>query len=221
MTTTLLMVRHTNVHNPEDILYGRLPRYRLSDLGLKQAEATAAALAEEPVTAIYTSPRLRARQTARFIAAAHPDAGFHTTRLLDEVLTSWQGRPHSALEMIGFDFYSNPLDPSDERLEAIWARIQKFVARVRKRHPGESVVGVSHGDPTMLARALYLRNPLEVPSLRRPHIYPGHGSITRFTFPADLQETYPLSVEYYDPNAASQGIDGPWAHGWTKMRAED
>ena len=36
-TTTILVVRHTEVHNPQRVLYGRLPDYRLSDHGLKQA----------------------------------------------------------------------------------------------------------------------------------------------------------------------------------------
>src|SRR5438094_9831085 len=90
---TLYLVRHTDVHNPRDVLYGRLPRFRLSDLGRKQAETTAQALAEEPIAAFYTSPRLRARQTTRILAMPHPDAVVHITRLLDEVLTAWQGRP--------------------------------------------------------------------------------------------------------------------------------
>ncbi len=56
-STTLYIVRHTDVHNPADILYGRLPRFRLSDLGLQQAERTAQVLAEEPVAAFYSSPQ--------------------------------------------------------------------------------------------------------------------------------------------------------------------
>src|SRR5438552_15005831 len=134
--TILHFVRHTDVHNPRDILYGRLPRFRLSDLGLKQAEATAEALAEEPIAAFYSSPRLRARQTARIIAAPHPGARVRLTRLLDEVRTSWQGRPHSELEAHRFDFYRRRLHPTDEYLEEVWARVRKFVQRVRKRHPG-------------------------------------------------------------------------------------
>src|SRR5438874_3906508 len=73
-TTTLLLMRHAEVHNPEDILYGRLPRFGLSELGKQQAEVTARALAEEPISTFYTSPQLRARQTARILAAPHPGA---------------------------------------------------------------------------------------------------------------------------------------------------
>src|SRR5688500_10709904 len=39
--TTLLLVRHAEVYNPDQILYGRLPRFRLSDVGQQQAERLA------------------------------------------------------------------------------------------------------------------------------------------------------------------------------------
>ena len=44
-TTTIQVVRHTEVHNPQRVLYGRLPDYRLSDHGLKQAGRLAEFLA--------------------------------------------------------------------------------------------------------------------------------------------------------------------------------
>ena len=92
--------------------------------------------------------------------------------------------------------------------------MQRFVRNVRRRHAGEVVVGVSHGDPVTMARAVYLGLPLTIESLRLPNVYPGKGSITRLIFSPDLRETYPLSVEYYDPN--SQGE--PWSEGWVKLQ---
>ncbi len=53
--TIIYMVRHTDVHNPGDILYGRLPRFGLGELGWKQAEVTASVLAETAVGAFYSS----------------------------------------------------------------------------------------------------------------------------------------------------------------------
>jgi broad specificity phosphatase PhoE len=211
--TTLLLVRHTDVHNPADVLYGRLPRYRLSDLGLKQAEVTAVALAEEPITVFYTSPRIRARQTARLLAMPHPVARVRVTKLLDEVRTTWQGRPNSELEVHNFNFYAR-LDPTDETLEDVWQRVERLVRLIRKRHAGEMVVGVSHGDPIVIARAVYSGMPLALESLRRPNLYPGKGSITRLTFPSSLRDTYPISIEYYDPNSEGE----PWSHGWVSWK---
>ena len=213
-TTTLLFIRHTDVYNPDDILYGRLPRFHLSDLGLRQAEVTAEVLAEEPITTFYTSPQLRARQTTELLAKPHPEAKVRVSKLLSEVLTSWQGRPHAHLEEHDFNFYGNRLHPSDETLEAVWERTQRFVRLVRKRHAGETIVAVSHGDTLMLVRAGYLRLPIEIGSIRRPNLYAGKGSITRLTFPPDLRKTYPSRVDYYDPNSD----DGPWSHGWIHLQ---
>ena len=44
--TIVHVMRHGEVHNPEQILYGRLPGYRLSDRGRGQAEAVAQWLAD-------------------------------------------------------------------------------------------------------------------------------------------------------------------------------
>ena len=37
--TSISFVRHGHVHNPENIVYGRLPGFRLSDLGRRGAQA--------------------------------------------------------------------------------------------------------------------------------------------------------------------------------------
>jgi len=149
----------------------------------------------------------------RILAARHPEAAIHITRLLDEVRSGWQGRSHAELEEIGFNFYDKPLDPMDEKLGDVWERLQRFVRLARRRHPGESVVGVTHGDPVIIARAAYLRLPLEVASIRHPNIYPGKGSITRLTFGPELEDMYPLRLEYCDPN----GEDSLWSQGWVTM----
>jgi broad specificity phosphatase PhoE len=211
--TTIIFVRHTDVENPSDILYGRLPRYGLSKLGWQQAQVTASVLAEEAVAAFYCSPQLRARQTAGVLRRAHPDAPLHISRLLAEVATGWQGRPHAELEEIGFNFYDNPKHPDDENLAALWGRIERFVRRTRRKEAGTCVVAVTHGDLCHLARAGYRGLPIEISSIRLPHPYPGKGSLTRLTFGDDLTEAYPTSVAYYDPN----GDDPALNRGWVEM----
>ncbi|MGA8116806.1 MAG: histidine phosphatase family protein, partial [Actinocatenispora sp.] len=44
------LLRHGEVYNPEKILYGRLPGYRLSDRGVRMAEVAAAAVADRDIT---------------------------------------------------------------------------------------------------------------------------------------------------------------------------
>ncbi len=211
--TQINFVRHAQVHNPDDILYGRLPRFRLSEVGQTQAENTARILSNVALTSIYTSPQLRARQTARSIACRHPGVPVRRSHLLAEVLTGWQGQRHADLEAINFDFYANPLSDEDEAIEDLWHRITRFVRQVRKRNAGEAIVAVTHGDLCSLARAGFRGLPIDLASIRRPHPYPGHGSITRLTFGPDLRVTYPLSVDYFDPN----GEDARWSSGWVRL----
>jgi broad specificity phosphatase PhoE len=71
MTQTVVhLVRHGEVHNPDHVLYGRLPGYRLSELGEQMAEQTAAALADRDIVVVRASPLERARQTAQPLADA-------------------------------------------------------------------------------------------------------------------------------------------------------
>ena len=213
--TTVIFVRHADVYNPGDVLYGRLPRFGLSELGRKQASVTADVLAPMPVTAFYTSPMLRARQTTQIIAGKHPGVPVCKTQLLTEVLTGWQGRPHDDLDEIGFNFYDNPLRPEDERLPDVWQRIQRFVQRMRHKYMDGTIIAVTHGDLVALARAGYLGLPIEIGSIRLPHPYPGKGGLLRLEFGCD-EETYPASVEYYDPN----GEDPRWSTGWVRLRPD-
>jgi broad specificity phosphatase PhoE len=211
--TQIHFVRHTEVHNPDDILYGRLPRFRLSDLGRRQAIVTAEILGTTTVAEIYTSPQLRARQTAAAIASRQDGVAVRRSHLLAEVLTGWQGRRHAELEEINFDFYSNPVTDADEMIEDLWHRITRFVTTARRKHPGLKIVAVTHGDLCAIARAGFRGLPVDISSIRRPHPYPGHGSITRLTFSSDQGATYPISVEYYDPN----GQDPAWSSGWVRF----
>ncbi len=70
--TTVWLVRHGYVHNPNKIIYGRLPRFRLSERGVEEARAAGRMMSEMTLHAAYSSPLLRARQTAREILAFHP-----------------------------------------------------------------------------------------------------------------------------------------------------
>ncbi|GJF05445.1 histidine phosphatase family protein [Pseudonocardia sp. D17] len=71
-TRTLVhLLRHGEVHNPDGILYGRLPGFHLSERGRAQAETVAKSLVDNDVVAVVASPLQRAQETATPIAAAH------------------------------------------------------------------------------------------------------------------------------------------------------
>ena len=67
--TVVHVMRHGEVHNPEQILYGRLPDYHLSERGRAQAQAVADWLAHRDITHVVAAPLERAQETAAPIAA--------------------------------------------------------------------------------------------------------------------------------------------------------
>jgi broad specificity phosphatase PhoE len=196
---TLWMARHADVHNPSQILYGRMPRYRLSKTGQEQAAQLAEFLASQPLAALYSSPLLRTRQTAAAIAARHPGLKVQTNRLLLEVRTGYEGVP---LSQVGdFNFYEPLADPSDETLEAVNERLLKFVKRVVNRHKGKSIAVVSHGDPVVILHAYFTGLPLRLASLRNPNFYPERASVTRYDFPPEgfTTDINRVRVSYFQP----------------------
>lgn len=144
--TVLHFVRHGEVHNQQAIFYGRLPRYGLSALGRRQAEATAEFLAHTPIAAIYTSPMLRARQTAAIIASRHPELRVRVSVLLNEVSVPLQGRSIREGMKLNWDLYTGN-EPPYETVERILDRMLRFVTRARRLHAGREIVAVTHGDP--------------------------------------------------------------------------
>jgi probable phosphoglycerate mutase len=188
--TTVWLARHGEVHNPGNVLYGRMPRMRLTPEGRRQAQAMASFLRTRPLQAIYSSPMLRARRTAEAVLAAHPQlTRVQVNRDLLEVRTGWEGEPLEALERINWDFYANPRQPEDESLRVIHARMQRWLGRVLSRHAGGEVVGVSHGDPILILVGTLSGLPLEPRRIfPQPYIQPGVVYRMRFDASGDCQD---------------------------------
>lgn len=194
--TTVWLARHGEVRNPRNLLYGRLPRWGLSAEGRRQAEALAGFLADRPLAAIYASPMLRARKTAEVVRAQHPALRVRLTRELIELKSGWEGRPQAELAAIGWDYYANPFHAEDETIEQIRDRMLRWVRRVVRRHAGGEVVGVSHGDPLLVALAALRGLPMELASIR-PAEYIPTACVFRLRFDAGRF----LDDELFTPHA--------------------
>jgi len=185
MTTTIWLARHGEAHNPAELLYGRLPRVRLTPEGRTQARALADFLAPRPLAAIYSSPMLRARRTAEAVLATRTDvARVRIDADLQEVRNGWEGEPLRALEQINYEIYANPRRSDDESLPMIQARMQRWLARVLRRHAGAEVLGVSHGDPVLILAGTLRGLPLVADRIF-PRPYIATGCVYRLRFDAD------------------------------------
>ncbi len=155
--TVVHLLRHGEVHNPERILYGRLPGFRLSELGARQAERLAAHLGDHDVVHVAASPLLRAQQTAEPIATAH-GLDLVTDDGLIEAGNVFEGRRVSVgdgalRELRSWPKLRNPFRPSwGEPYREIAERMLDAVHRARRRAAGHEAVCVSHQLPIWTVR---------------------------------------------------------------------
>ena len=157
MRTTVTMVRHGEVHNPEKVLYGRLPAFQLSERGRRQAEVTAKFLQGRDVAAIISSPLERAVQTANPIAEWY-GLPVETDHRLIESSSVFQGRrveqgPEILKHPYIWKHIVNPFRPSwGEAYVTVAARAVAAVQDARDAYPGREVVLVTHQLPVWMAR---------------------------------------------------------------------
>ncbi len=203
MTTTLYLMRHGHVHNPTNILYGRLPGFRLSQLGIKQAQAAGEWLADKPIKAIYSSPMERARQTASIVAQRQDGLAPQIDEQILEVLTPYEGRPTAELAAAGWDLYSGN-EPPYESPGMVLERVLDFMAHITSAHLDESVVAVAHGD-ILVFPWLYAQG-VEPDALMKDRLveyalpvdYPATASIMTFDLDSPPREALP-AVRYDCP----------------------
>ena len=155
MRTFIHLVRHAEVENPNNIWYGRLEGFKLSERGLRQAAALRYYFEDRPLAAVYSSPLERAMQTAR--ATAEPQ-GMEPIEELDiiESETRLQGKPGDGRlfrNPLNLRHFINPYKPSwGESYSSIAERMIRAVYRMRNEHAGKEVVAVSHMTPIIVAR---------------------------------------------------------------------
>jgi len=194
--TVIMLVRHGHVENPDNILYGRLPGFPLSAQGIEQARTTARRLRKAPLVAVFSSPLVRCRQTAREIIAYHPGLRLCISKRITEVLTVYEGYPAEVIDKLGGDIYTNA--PSGfEQPEHLIKRIRLFLNSVRRKYPGKQVVAVTHGDiiafTVLWARgfALTPENKQRLADAGIKGGYPAHASVTRLCYTTDSPEELP------------------------------
>ncbi len=71
MSHAAILVRHGEVDNPDNVVYGDLPGFGLSECGFRQATSVGERLSSLGIAAVYASPLQRATETAAAIADSH------------------------------------------------------------------------------------------------------------------------------------------------------
>ena len=132
-------------------LQGQRTDPALSDEGHQQTRETAQWLAARPLRAVYTSPLLRARQTAEPIAGPH---GL-TTEVVDDLIEvdvgDWEGRPWDEIEKMDPEAYRRFMADAGvnpylggESLDVVQARVVPAMERLMAANLGRAIVAVAH-----------------------------------------------------------------------------
>jgi broad specificity phosphatase PhoE len=208
--TTVHFLRHGEVHNPDLVLYGRLPGFRLSDDGRKMAQDAADALADRDVVHLVSSPLQRAQETMEPMAEL-----FGLPVTIDERILESENVFEGKKVGVGdgalrspenWRHLRNPFVPSwGEPYRVIAARMMAAAEAARDAARGHEAVCVSHQLPIWTLRRFAEGRTLWHRPDRRQC---GLASLTSLTWDDDDRL---LTVTYSEPAGAAARRPGAGA----------
>lgn len=166
--TVVLFVRHGQTPTTGKVLPGRAKGLHLADKGVQQAETAGARIAAlDRVKAIYASPMERTQETAAPIAKACKLRVRTHKGLIEADFGQWTGKKLSDLRKLpewktvqsypsGFRF------PGGESFPEMQTRMTGAIGELVSKHPGETIVAVSHADTIKAAVAHAAGTPLDL-----------------------------------------------------------
>lgn len=211
-TTTVHLMRHGEVFNPEKILYGRIPGYHLSELGHQMAQRVADhfSAGDFDITVVTASPLQRAQETATPIAAGL-GLELGTDERLIEAGNYFEGKTFgvgdgSLRHPEHWPHLINPFRPSwGEAYKEQVARMHAAVETARQQAEGHEAVLVSHQLPIWIARQAFENKRLwHDPRKRQCSL----ASVTSLRFDGDRL----VGLHYTEPAASllpgASGVSG-------------
>jgi ribonuclease H / adenosylcobalamin/alpha-ribazole phosphatase len=161
--TTTLLLRHGQTALSAERRFAGRGDIPLTDVGLEQAAAAAARLAQRGnIDLVVTSPLLRAQQTAQAVADAVGVPLAEDVDLAETDFGRWEGMTFGEVmarwpdEMAAWMADADAAPPGGESFAAVAVRVDAALDRLLAAHHGQTVVVVSHVTPikTIVCRAL-------------------------------------------------------------------
>lgn len=201
MQSVVHLVRHGQVHNPDGILYGRLPGYGLSEIGRAMAQRLGEHFADVPLTHLRCSPLQRAQETMAPIAANHPDLDIVTDERVIEAANYFEGTnfgKYNEKLLLPQNLWQlrNPMRPSwGEPYPSIVARVKAAMTEAAQAAgDGGQALIVMHELPIWISRlAAEGRSLVHDPRKRQCRL----ASVTSFTW----IDGHIVAVDYAEPAA--------------------
>jgi len=158
----IYLVRHgQNEDNSEGILNGHRDR-PLTDLGRRQAVEVAQKLRDNGIQVVYSSPLVRAHETATIIAEQVGLTVQVEPNLIERDFGALTGQPvasilnlpdEQVLRTEGVNYFLQAEGAED--FPSLYERAMKVLTHVQHAHPDEHVLLVAHGDIGKMIRAAY------------------------------------------------------------------
>ncbi len=161
MHQVVLLIRHARADAPHDRLAGRRPGVHLSERGREEARALAERLRDVRLTAVYSSPLERCRETAGAVV----DGRRTEVRVAEGVgevrFGRWEGRTYKSLRRTKLwglvqRLPSQATFPEGESVRELQARAVEAVEEIRAAHRRGAVAVFSHADTIKTLAAHYL-----------------------------------------------------------------
>jgi broad specificity phosphatase PhoE/ribonuclease HI len=192
--TRLLMLRHGQTEHSAQHRYSGRADLPLTELGERQAAAAAARLATtDGVTAVVSSPLLRARQTAQPVADALGVPLTVHDGLIETDFGAWEGLTFAEARARDPELHGRWLTdtsvapPGGESMDAVHRRVRRVRDQLIAEHDAATLVVVSHVTPTKALLRMALdagpsllhRLHLDVASLSVAEFYPDGPATVR------------------------------------------
>ncbi len=150
--TRFYVIRHCEaVGNRERIFQGTYDG-EVSKLGEKQLEYLALRFRNEPIDAIYSSSRKRAKATAEAVNRYHSLPIQIDDRIIEINAGDWEGKHFAdfpALYPKEIDLWDNEphrfVAPNGEKMADVYHRMVHFVKQLAAQNPAKTIVLASHG----------------------------------------------------------------------------
>jgi alpha-ribazole phosphatase len=187
--TVLWLIRHPEpTESVKGRCYGSLD-VAVSPQGMRQAHSIASVLADQPLGAIYTSPRQRCMETARIIAAGRSRPLEIIDALRELEFGIFEGRSYDEIAALDPDCYRQwMLDPTGahfpggESFSQMSDRVIGATRDLLARHQGDSIIFVTHGGPIRII----LADALGMPWKNIFRIGQRYGAINRVRYVAGI-----------------------------------
>ena len=157
----IILVRHGQTDwNRDRRIMGHRP-IPLNSTGKKESGLLAKALVDVDIDAIYTSPLMRAFQTARILSSGRNVKLEKSSEIAEIDYGQWVGRTFEEVsqEKSFRVYHTNPRHaqaPGGEKMTSVAKRAVGFIEKIRKEHKKGRVLVVSHADVIKVILVNYL-----------------------------------------------------------------